>query len=112
MNFIKTEQQLMISDMVQKFAKEHMYPYIMEWDEQQIFPKSTLQQLGSLGLMGILVPEMYGGSGLQYADYVTALTEIGSVCGSVGLSVAAHNSLCTGHILQFGNDAQKKNLSA
>lgn len=108
MNFIKTEQQLMISDMVQKFAKEHLYPYIMEWDEQQIFPKSTLQQLGSLGLMGILVPEMYGGSGLQYADYVTALTEIGSVCGSVGLSVAAHNSLCTGHILQFGNDAQKK----
>lgn len=107
MNFNKTEQQLMISDMVQKFAKEHLYPHIMEWDEQQIFPKHTLQQLGELGLMGILVPEMYGGSGLQYADYVTALTEIGSVCGSVGLSVAAHNSLCTGHILQFGNETQK-----
>ena len=99
----------MISDMVQKFAKEHIYPHLMEWDEQQLFPIETLRKLGELGLMGILVPQEYGGSGLQYLDYVTALTELGSVCGSLGLSVAAHNSLCTGHILQFGSEEQKKN---
>ncbi len=98
----------MISDMVQKFAKEHIYPHLMEWDEQQLFPIETLRKLGELGLMGILVPQEYGGSGLQYLDYVTALTELGSVCGSLGLSVAAHNSLCTGHILQFGNEEQKR----
>ena len=108
MNFNKTEQQHMISDMVQKFAKEHIYPHLMEWDEQQLFPIETLRKLGELGLMGILVPQEYGGSGLQYLDYVTALTELGSVCGSLGLSVAAHNSLCTGHILQFGNEEQKR----
>jgi alkylation response protein AidB-like acyl-CoA dehydrogenase len=108
MNFKKTEQQHMISDMVQKFAKEHIYPHLMEWDEQQLFPIETLRKLGELGLMGILVPQEYGGSGLQYLDYVTALTELGSVCGSLGLSVAAHNSLCTGHILQFGNEEQKR----
>jgi alkylation response protein AidB-like acyl-CoA dehydrogenase len=80
----------------------------MEWDEAQIFPKATLQEMGKLGLLGVLVPEEYGGAGLGYFEYITALIEITKVDSSVGLSMAAHNSLCTGHILQFGNEEQKK----
>jgi alkylation response protein AidB-like acyl-CoA dehydrogenase len=79
----------------------------MEWDEAQIFPKETMQEMGKLGLLGVLVPEEYGGAGLGYFEYITAIVEITKVCSSVGLSMAAHNSLCTGHILQFGNEAQK-----
>jgi len=108
MDFQKNENQRMISEMIRDFAKKEIAPYIMEWDEAQIFPVDLFRKLGKLGLMGILVPEEYGGSGFTYTEYVTALSEIAQVCGSIGLSVAAHNSLCTGHILQFGNEEQKK----
>ena len=107
-NFELTENQKMIASMVSDFAEKNIRPNIMEWDEAQYFPIDLFKEMGNLGLMGILVPPEYGGAGFQYRDYVTALTEIGRVCGSICLSVAAHNSLCTGHILQFGNDAQKE----
>lgn len=94
--------------MVRDFAEKHIRPHVMEWDESQTFPIDTFKQLGELGLMGVLVPEEYGGSGLGYQEYVNIIVEIARVCGSVGLSVAAHNSLCTGHILAFGNEEQKQ----
>lgn len=102
------ETQHMIAEMVRKFADEKIRPRIMEWDESQEFPVEIMKQLGELGLLGVLVPQEYGGSGFGYFEYVTAITELGKVCGSIGLSMAAHNSLCTGHILQFGNEEQKK----
>jgi alkylation response protein AidB-like acyl-CoA dehydrogenase len=108
MNFQLNENQLAIADMIRKFGKEHIYPQMMEWDENQIFPVDVFKKLGDLGLMGMLVPEEYGGSGLSYTEYVTAIIELGKICGSIALSMAAHNSLCTGHILAFGNDEQKK----
>ncbi|MCC7303567.1 MAG: acyl-CoA dehydrogenase family protein [Bacteroidia bacterium] len=108
MDFELNENQLMIRDMIRKFSEEHIRPKMMEWDETQEFPIPVFKKLGELGLMGVLVPETYGGSGFSYTEYVTAIIEIAKVCGSVGLSVAAHNSLCTGHILQFGNEEQKK----
>lgn len=107
-NFHPTENQQMIAEMVRQFADQHIRPHIMEWDEAQIFPIDTFKKLGELGLMGVLVPEEYGGSGFGYFEYVTVISEISKVCGSIGLSVAAHNSLCTGHILTFGSDDQKK----
>jgi alkylation response protein AidB-like acyl-CoA dehydrogenase len=94
--------------MAKDFAEKHIRPHVMEWDEAQIFPKATMQEMGKLGLLGVLVPEEYGGAGLGYFEYITAITEIAKVCSSVGLSMAAHNSLCTGHILQFGSEEQKK----
>lgn len=103
-----TENQKMIAEMVRDFARKEILPHFMEWDEKQIFPVETMKKLGNLGLMGVLVPEEYGGSGFGYKEYYTALTEISKVCGSIGLSVAAHNSLCTGHILTFGSEEQKK----
>lgn len=108
MSFQVNENQQMIADMIRKFGKEHIYPKMMEWDEAQIFPVEVFKQLGELGLMGVLVPTEYGGSGLSYTEYVTAIIELGKICGSIGLSMAAHNSLCTGHILQFGNEEQKR----
>ena len=102
------ENQHMIAEMVRKFADEKIRPRIMEWDESQEFPVEIMKQLGELGLLGVLVPQEYGGSGFGYFEYVTAITELGKVCGSIGLSMAAHNSLCTGHILQCGNEEQKK----
>jgi alkylation response protein AidB-like acyl-CoA dehydrogenase len=108
MNFEQNENQKMIADMCRDFAEKNIRPYIMEWDEAQTFPVPLFKEMGKLGLMGILVPQEYGGAGLGYLEYVTALTELGSVCGSVTLSVAAHNSLCTGHILQHANEEQKK----
>lgn len=108
MNFQLNENQLAIADMIRKFGKEHIYPNMMEWDENQIFPIDVFKKLGDLGLMGVLVPEEYGGSGLSYTEYVTAIIELGKICGSIALSMAAHNSLCTGHILAFGNEEQKK----
>ena len=107
-NFQPNENQIMIADMIRKFGKEHILPKMMEWDESQEFPIEVFKKLGELGLMGVLVPQEYGGSGFSYTEYVTAITELGSVCGSIALSMAAHNSLCTGHILQFGNEEQKK----
>lgn len=98
----------MIADMIRTFADKHIRPDLMKWDESQEFPVEVFKKLGELGLMGVLVPTTYGGSGLTYQDYVTVISEIARVCGSIGLSTAAHNSLCTGHILQFGNEEQKQ----
>lgn len=108
MNFLLNENQVMIADMIRKFGKEHIYPKMMEWDESQEFPVEVFKKLGDLGLMGVLVPLEYGGSGFSYTEYVTAITELGKICGSIALSMAAHNSLCTGHIMAFGNEEQKK----
>jgi len=108
MNFSHNENQLMIADMIRKFGEEHIRPKMMEWDEAQIFPVEVFKKLGELGLMGVLVPTEYGGSGFSYTEYVTAIVELSKICGSIGLSMAAHNSLCTGHILQFGNEEQKQ----
>jgi len=108
MEFSLSENQNMIADMIKKFGDEHIRPKMMEWDETQKFPVECFKKLGELGLMGVLVPTEYGGAGFGYMEYVTVITEISKICGSIGLSVAAHNSLCTGHILQFGNDEQKK----
>jgi alkylation response protein AidB-like acyl-CoA dehydrogenase len=108
MEFTLSENQIMIAEMIRKFGEENIRPKLMEWDEAQEFPVPVMKKLGELGLLGVLVPTEYGGSGFGYFEYVTALTEIGKICGSICLSVAAHNSLCTGHILQFGNEEQKK----
>ena len=108
MNFELTENQKMIVEMVRAFAKEHIAPYVMEWDEKQIFPVDTFKKMGELGLLGVLVPQEYGGSGFGYLEYITAIIELGKVCGAIGLSMAAHNSLCTGHILEHGSEEQKR----
>ncbi len=108
MNFSINENQTMIADMIRKFGEEHIRPKMMEWDEAQTFPVEVFKKLGELGLMGVLVPTEYGGSGFTYTEYVTAIVELSKICGSIGLSMAAHNSLCTGHILAFGNEEQKK----
>jgi alkylation response protein AidB-like acyl-CoA dehydrogenase len=108
MSFQKNENQVMIADMIQKFGREHILPKLMHWDETQEFPIEVFKKLGELGLMGVLVPTEYGGSGFSYTEYVTAISELGKFCGSIALSMAAHNSLCTGHILAFGNEEQKK----
>lgn len=108
MDFSYSENQKMIAGMIQDFGKKEILPKMMEWDETQEFPIEVFKKLGELGLMGVLVPTEYGGSGFGYEEYVTVISEISKICGSIGLSVAAHNSLCTGHILQFGNEEQKK----
>jgi len=108
MNFNYTDTQLEITAMIRDFANKNIRPQMMEWDEAQKFPVDLFRKMGELGLMGVLVPTEYGGSGLGYFEYITVVSEIAKVCGSIGLSVAAHNSLCTGHILYFGNDEQKK----
>lgn len=108
MNFEYTENQKMIAQTIREFGEKNIRPYIMEWDESQHFPVDLFKKLGELGLMGVLVPEEYGGAGLGYLEYVTVIDEIAKIDPSIGLSVAAHNSLCTGHILAFGNEAQKK----
>ena len=106
-DFSISETQKMIAETVRDFSEQHIRPYIMEWDEAQHFPVDVMKKLGELGLLGVLVPESYGGAGLGYGEYVTAITELGRVDPSIALSMAAHNSLCTGHILQYGNDVQK-----
>ncbi len=108
MNFTPTENQELIAQTIRDFAEKHIRPKFMEWDESQEFPVEVFKKMGELGLMGVLVPESYGGAGLSYFEYVTAISEVARVCGSVGLSMAAHNSLCTGHIMAFGNEEQKK----
>ncbi|SFE32721.1 acyl-CoA dehydrogenase [Chitinophaga sp. CF118] len=108
MNFEPTEMQQQITQVIRDFGKTHIQPNVLEWDETQTFPVQLFKQLGELGLMGVLVPEQYGGSGLGYLEYVTVISEISKICGAIGLSVAAHNSLCTGHILQFGTEEQKQ----
>ncbi|MEI6866644.1 acyl-CoA dehydrogenase family protein [Flavicella sp.] len=108
MNFEYTETQKMIAESVKDFAQQYIKPHVMERDESQFFPVDLFRKIGEMGFMGVLVPEEYGGAGLGYHEYVSILEEISKVDGSIGLSVAAHNSLCTGHILEFGNKAQKK----
>lgn len=101
------ENMAMVAEAARSFAEKHIRPKMMEWDEEQHFPVDLFHAAGELGFMGVLVPEQYGGAGLSYNEYVTIISEIAAVCGSIGLSVAAHNSLCTGHILTFGNEEQK-----
>jgi len=108
MNFEYNETQSMIAQSIKEFAEKNIRPNIMEWDEAQIFPVDLFKKLGEMGFMGVLVPEEYGGSGLGYHEYITVVEEISKVDPSIGLSVAAHNSLCTNHILTFGNEEQKK----
>src|SRR3954467_15295800 len=107
-SFSSNDNQVMVGQMARDFAEKHIRPHVMEWDEAQTFPVELFKQLGELGLMGVLVPEVYGGSGFSYFEYVSVIVEIAKVCGSIGLSVAAHNSLCTGHILYFATEEQKK----
>ncbi|MEN0056445.1 MAG: acyl-CoA dehydrogenase family protein [Mucilaginibacter sp.] len=106
-DFSVNENQRMIGQMARDFAEKNIKPFVMAWDEDQHFPADLFKKLGELGMMGVVVPEQYGGSGFGYAEYVTVISEIARVCGSIGLSLAAHNSLCTGHILAFGNEEQK-----
>lgn len=108
MNFSYNENQQMIADMIRKFGKNEITPNVREWDDSQTFPVEVFKKLGDLGLMGVLVPVEYGGSGFSYTEYVTAIEELSILDPSIGLSMAAHNSLCTGHILQFGSEDQKK----
>ena len=105
---LATENQTMIAQMVRDFGQQHIRPHMMRWDETQEFPRELFRQLGELGLMGVLVPTQYGGSGFGYPEYVTAIAELAKIDGSIGLSMAAHNSLCTGHILQHGSEEQKQ----
>ncbi len=108
MEFQQAELTEQVAQTAKDFALQHIKPHVMTWDESQEFPVQVFKEMGKLGLMGVLVPEEYGGAGLGYLEYVVVIQEISKVCGSVGLSLAAHNSLCTGHILAFGNEDQKK----
>ena len=108
MNFQSAELTQQVAQTARDFAQQHIKPHVMEWDESQEFPVQIFKEMGKLGLMGVLVPEEYGGAGLSYFEYKTVIEEISKVCGSIGLSLAAHNSLCTGHIMTFGNEEQKK----
>src|SRR5215212_2562343 len=107
MNFEISELTQQVAQTARDFAQQHIKPHVMEWDESQEFPLSVFKEMGKLGLMGVLVPEEYGGAGLGYFEYKVIIEEIAKVCGSIGLSLAAHNSLCTGHILLFANEDQK-----
>lgn len=108
MHFETSELTQQVAQSARDFAQQHIKPNLMEWDESQEFPVAIFKELGKLGMMGVLVPEAYGGTGLGYFEYNAIIQEVAKVCGSVGLSLAAHNSLCTGHILAFGNETQKK----
>lgn len=108
MDFDLNDNQKMITQMVRDFAEKEIKPNMKKWDEEEFFPVDTMKKMGELGLLGIYIPEVYGGSGFGYFEYATALMELGKVCGGVGLSVAAHNSLCTGHIYYHGSDELKK----
>lgn len=108
MNFETTEITQQVAQAAREFAQQQIRPHVMEWDESQEFPTHIFKALGELGMMGVLVPEQYGGAGLSYFEYKAIIEEIAKVDGSIGLSVAAHNSLCTGHILLFGNEEQKQ----
>ncbi|MDB5231328.1 MAG: acyl-CoA dehydrogenase [Chitinophagaceae bacterium] len=108
MNFLRDEITVQVAETAKQFAEQHIRAHVMEWDEPQEFPLHIFKEMGKLGLMGILVPEQYGGAGLSYFEYNAVIQEIAKVCGSIGLSLAAHNSLCTGHILTFGNEEQKQ----
>lgn len=106
-SFEPTENQTLIRNTVRDFAEKNIRPYLMEWDESQTLPLELFKKMGELGIMGVLVPHEYGGAGLGYYEYIVAIEELAKVCGSIGLGMAAHNSLCTGHIMYFGNEEQK-----
>jgi alkylation response protein AidB-like acyl-CoA dehydrogenase len=108
MDFRQNEITEQVAQSAKDFALQYIKPHLMEWDESQEFPVHIFKELGKLGMMGVFVPEEYGGTGLGYYEYSAIIQEIAKVCGSIGLSVAAHNSLCTGHILYFGSEEQKK----
>ncbi|CAN5462765.1 acyl-CoA dehydrogenase [soil metagenome] len=108
MNFELTEEQQQIKYSVREFAESEILPHVMEWDETQHFPTELRPKLAELGLMGVIFPEEYGGAGMGYIEYATIIEEIARVDGSVGLSVAAHNSLCSNHIYMFGSEEQKQ----
>jgi alkylation response protein AidB-like acyl-CoA dehydrogenase len=107
MNFQSEEITEQVKQTAKDFAQQYIKPHVLEWDENQIFPVNIFKEMGRLGMMGVFVPEKYGGTGLGYFEYKTIIEEIAKVCGAMGLSVAAHNSLCIGHILFFGNEEQK-----
>ena len=106
--FQLSDDQLAVRKMVREFAESEIAPHVMEWDEAQVFPLEVIRRLGDLGMLGVLVPEEYGGSGLSYIDYIGVVEELSRVDGSVGISIAAHNSLCTNHIFMFGTEEQKR----
>jgi len=108
MDFQINELTAQVAQTARDFARQYIKPNVMEWDEAQEFPTHIFKELGKLGMMGVFVPEEYGGTGLGYFEYKIIIEEIAKVCGSIGLSVAAHNSLCIGHILSFGNEGQKQ----
>ena len=108
MNLDQNENQKMVAEMIRSFGEQHIKPNVYKWDDEQYFPIEVFRKLGELGVMGVLVPEQYGGAGFSYYEYVTVIVEISKFCGGVGLSVAAHNSLCTNHILQWGSEEQKQ----
>ena len=108
MHFQSSDLTTQVAQSARDFALQHIKPHLMEWDESQAFPVHVFKEMGKLGMMGVLVPEAYGGAGMGYFEYNEIIQEIAKVCGSVGLSLAAHNSLCTGHILTFGTEEQKK----
>jgi len=108
MNFDKSETQELIAQSIREFAEIHIRPNIMDWDETQIFPKDLFHKLGEMGFMGVLIPEEYGGSGLSYHEYIIVIEEISKVDSSIGLSIAAHNSLCTNHLFTFGTEDQRR----
>ncbi|AFC22762.1 acyl-CoA dehydrogenase domain-containing protein [Saprospira grandis str. Lewin] len=108
MNSSANEALALIQESARNFAEKHIRPEMMDWDERQYFPKDLFQKMGEQGFMGVLVPEEYGGTGLGYQEYITVIEEVAQVCSSIGLSLAAHNSLGTNHILMFGNEEQKK----
>src|SRR5882724_4106141 len=108
MDFRFTEEHEQLRRSVREFAESEIRPHVMEWDEKSEFPLATVKELGKMGIMGVVFPAEYGGAGLGYVDYVIAIEELSRVDGSVGIIIAAHNSLCTNHIYEFGTEAQKQ----
>src|SRR2546426_6590386 len=108
MDFCLTDEQKQIKETVRQSAESEIKPHVMEWDEAQTFPLETVKKLGELGMLGAIFPEQYGGAALSYVDYVNIIEELGAIDSGIGLTVAAHNSLCTGHIYLTGTDDQKK----
>ena len=108
MDFTLSEDTELLRREVRKFAEKEIRPHVMTWDEKKIFPRDVMKQLGEMGMMGIIFPESYGGAGMGYIEYAVVVEELSRVCGSVGISIAAHNSLCSNHIYAMGNEAQKQ----
>jgi alkylation response protein AidB-like acyl-CoA dehydrogenase len=108
LDFGFTEEQLEIKRLAREFAESEIAPHVLEWDEAQEFPLQLVKKLAELGFLGVLFPPEYGGAGLGYFEYVSIIEEISRVDGSIGLSVAAHNSLCSNHIYTFGTEHQKR----